>query len=174
MRTNNQNSKGGGCLGVVVLIVIFAFIIKSCGGNSNNDDKKDVTENTTTEKSIVFQRDNSATNQKKFIKAGKKFYDMYLGYFGEDFSIEDEPFKGGKYKGKNREKYKDLASVLDEMCMYYNGIEKRSDRYDALGELDFSTYDYIYNVRQMTLLIEDNNKYENEKLTVEYSDYIIG
>lgn len=196
MSNDNQNSSGGGCFGFIVVIVIVAFFIRGCVSNSKddtskntiekqqNDSSKDVTKkqddvikNVTKkiqEKSnSITKKDSSEENQKKFIEAENKFYDMYIECFGNDFSIADEPFENGEYKGNNRKKYKKLAKVLDDMCMYYKGIKKKSDRYDTLGDLHLHMYDYIYNVRQMLMLIEDVNKYEDEEFILEYSDYIV-
>lgn len=174
-KQNSGNGGCGGCLGTIIWILILAYILNSCGSDSKNNVKTEPKEDVKIEQIFDFVDNigSSDKNKKKFIEAGDEFYNLYMDYFGEDFIIDDEPFKNGEYIGDNREKYRELALILDDMCMYYKGIKKQGDRYDALGELDFSMYNYTYNVRQMTILIEDIDKYEEEKFTLEYSDYIV-
>lgn len=173
MSNNNQKSNGGGCFGFILFVIILMFVIKGCGSGNLSKDGGDNASKKTTEKTLDSKKDTSEENQKKFLESGNKFYNMYMDYFGEDFSIDDEPFEYGEYKGDNEEKYRDLAEVLDDMCVYYSGIKKQGDRYDVLEELPLSMYDYTYNVRQMMTLIDDVKKYDDEKFTIEYSDYIV-
>lgn len=172
MSNNNQKSNGGGCFSFILFVVVLGFVIKGCsGGNVSNDDDSNALKKTI-EKTLDSKKDTSEENQKKFLESGNKFYDMYMDYFGKNYSIDDEPFEYGEYKGDNEEKYRDLAEILNDMCKYYNGIKKQGDRYDVLGELPFSMYDYIYNVRQMLTLIDGVKEYDDEKFTIEYGDYI--
>ena len=117
-----------------------------------------------------YSADIEDENQKNFIVASTQFYNLYLDYFGENYSIDNEPFENGRYK--NEEKYKELALILDDMCRYYEVIEKKDDRYEVLRALDYSMYDYIYNVAQMIIFI-DGKRYDEEKFYLEYSDYIV-
>jgi hypothetical protein len=176
MMRNNQFLKNCECFLTSITIMLLAFAITGCSSDVQNTSIKDTVDDIaeTAEKAANnLTKDDTTENQEKFLDAADKFYDTYMEYFGENFSIDDEPFEYGEYKGDNQEKYYELAAILDDMCKYYGGIKKQSDRYDALDELPLKMYDYTYNVRQMMALIEGTSKYDEEKFTIEYSDYIV-
>lgn len=173
MNNQNENKNKGGCLGIIFFVIILVFVFKSCNVDSS-DEVSDVDMGTNTRENVESNLwgDNSKQYKIKFEETGKEFYDTYMNYFGENFSIDDEPFKYGKYKGKNREKYKHLEKILEDMCFYYENIEDKDDRYDALASLELKTYDYVRSVIQMIILLEDR-RYDNKKFWIEYSDFII-
>ncbi|MBQ2800674.1 MAG: hypothetical protein IJF03_04725 [Lachnospiraceae bacterium] len=173
--SENRNKQGGGAL---IWIVILACIFYSCKDDSDNSSKvsnkvNEVVEETkeNVKKNKIVQED----YKKKFSETATIFYNTYLTYFGEDFSIEDEPFENGKYIGEYGEQYYELGILLDDMCYYYENIDDYDDRYEMLDELELTMHSYVHNICQMMILVYDRSpsEYEETLFFLEYNDYII-
>lgn len=179
-RTENGNEHSK-CLVVFLLAMIFSFV--GCGNDSVLDEiLSESNSDISIEREVESgkKKGKSEEYQEKFIEAAREFYVTYLDYFGSEFSFDQEPFRNGEYVGENREKYNELAQIIEDMCLYYENIEDEDDRFDSLGELglreqeefgDCRIFSYLYNIRQMIALIEGTDAYASEMFVIEYNEY---